>query len=96
MPFDGTLNEISRVLLDARALIEIGWCQNAIRYGDAVCMRGAIESVDAPFGAKHLALDELKAAIGGGLISVWNDAPERSKEEVLAAFDRAIFGVSHD
>jgi hypothetical protein len=36
------------------------------------------------------ARERLRAAIGNLSIPGWNDAPERTHAEVLAAFDRAI------
>jgi hypothetical protein len=38
----------------------------------------------------HAGYCRLADAIGGDLISAWNDDNYRTKEEVLAAFDRAI------
>ncbi|MDI3261174.1 MAG: hypothetical protein QJR02_15925 [Sinobacteraceae bacterium] len=34
--------------------------------------------------------DILRTALGGRLVAPWNDAPERTQAEVVAAFDRAI------
>ncbi len=55
------------------------------------CIVGAIGSVSME--QQHAAWGPLIAAIGGPAnlhIPNWNDAPERTHAEVLAAFDRAI------
>ena len=59
---------------------------------DAVCWcgYGAINYVG--WGLKHILMDAgfaINAAVGG-YFPDWQDAPERTHAEVLAAFDRAI------
>jgi len=88
----------SDILRAARGLIaEPGhWAQGASRVGVAVCAAEAIDSsVGRDYDAIDVAYRYLKRIIGAdpgveGFISSWNDAPERTHAEVLAAFDAAI------
>jgi hypothetical protein len=89
-------------LREARALIERGWTQGAnardemgdrlfVDTDEAVCfcMMGAIIAAVPPdqlLAAEHL----LKRAVNDEGVEYWNDAPERTQSEVLAAFDKAI------
>lgn len=60
------------------------------------CAMGAIAAVNGMYPTSTLTgVDQLDAAIGApredeAEILIWNDAPERTKAEVLAAFDKAI------
>ena len=61
------------------------------------CMLGAVmraaSEIEPGAAAYHLsgvALGCLRNVIGNGLISDFNDDPDRTHDEVLAAFDRAI------
>jgi hypothetical protein len=93
MPFDGTqLDETTKLLIAARERIERGWCQKKMRLGGEVCMVGAM----ADARANEEAWRRMARATGIANLAVladWNDRPERTKEEVLAAFDRAIASV---
>lgn len=102
MPFDGTHyiteDHIRSILRQGRARVERGWCQNHYEqhrrwyeFGKpkaSYCLLGAInEDEDAIIPLLH--------AIGlpfGDFEDLWewNDAPERTKEEVLAVFDAAL------
>lgn len=74
-----------------------GWCQyDEVNERGNVCMNGAIRMVsigDPGVGLRgdcplyDAACDEVGIALGS-LGAVWNDAPGRTKEEVLAVFDR--------
>lgn len=60
------------------------WCiRGAVR---RVCLTG--ESSESPLWGK--VLHTLSTTLGRGGLAEWNDAPERTKEEVLSLFDRAI------
>jgi hypothetical protein len=99
------VSAIADKLCEARALIERGWCQ-IDQARDALgrdcdphdpkavcwCVYGAFNAVDAP----NEALKPLQLATGEILLANWNDAPERTQAEVLAAFDRAIELVERD
>jgi hypothetical protein len=59
------------------------------------CAAGAIGRVNGRWpNSGLLGMEQLSRAIGGdgheADILTWNDAPERTQAEVLAAFDRAI------
>ncbi len=94
MPFDGTQSPITMALTRARALVEKGWIQKCMRSRDGVCIMGAVE---------HLAENLLYQRVNILLIQAiteqqgrkmlpaeYNDTPDRTKEEVLAVYDRAI------
>jgi hypothetical protein len=84
MPFDGTrLTPVTQALIAGRRRIEDGWCQGVMRRRGAVCAIGAISRNAG-------ALEVLYRAFGEGHIPKWNDTPGRSKEDVLALYDRAI------
>jgi hypothetical protein len=85
MPFDGTqLSPVTQALIAGRRRIEEGWCQGSMRTREGVCAIGAIS-----YNPK--AIEVLYRAFGEDrYIPKWNDAPGRSKEEVLALYDRAI------
>ena len=94
-----------RVLRKARELIESGWCQGRPHNGLRTKRCASQAIFDAtPYHVDGLADVRLAEsaelyfihAIGGEGIPGWNDAPYRTKEEVLAAFDRAIRMVSND
>ena len=92
MPFDGIeLSPITKTLMKGRKRIEAGWCQGAFRMGGAVCAVGAVsEDPDDP--VVSTALKVLESAFGSAVTDIpeWNDSPDRTKEEVLALYDRAI------
>jgi hypothetical protein len=93
------VSPVADKLREARALIERGWTQKVgardsggtpVWGGEKAavswCAVGAICTV----GAKMAPFRQANNLNGWGGISVWNDAPERTQAEVLAAFDKAI------
>lgn len=84
---------IADKLREARALVERGWTQGSFHAVDGKCCAyGALMDV-SPLRDIDPLQDALGAAIGvRGAYKLWdwNDAPERTQAEVLAAFDRAI------
>ena len=85
----------------ARALIDKPekWCQGGFHKGDSFCAAGALREpwmtkpVREEYYGESRAAELLAKAVGiydFNLISRWNDAPERTHAEVLAAYDRAI------
>ena len=94
----------TQILIEARRVIESGWCTRASARTDkgipcewdeakacSWCSTGAVLHVASMFvPARVYALRFLREAIGQYSIVGWNDAPGRTKEEVLAGFDRAI------
>lgn len=75
-------------------LLERGWCQGdyAALYADKP--RKCCAGTALPCGIGGMgALEILKVANGIPLsigIGEWNDAPERTREDVLTAYDKAI------
>lgn len=70
-------------------------------YPPSDCAVTAISFVGSPMGSRIDARKRLAKAIGlpdGEVFTIadWNDAPERTKAEVLAAFDRAIKEVPNE
>lgn len=93
------------ILKGARALIEKGWCQGRYatdtngapaseRSDNAVCfcISGALFRLGAGAGAP--ASYAVRAAIDYAYLVAWNDKRGRTKEQVLAAFDKAIAAES--
>ena len=94
----------TQILIESRRLLEQGWTTRASARTDKGipcewdeakacqwCATGAMLHVVSMFAPAHFhALNFLREAIGQHSIVAWNDAPGRRKEEVLAAFDRAI------
>lgn len=88
------ISPVQQVLLDAAESIEkYGWCQGRGGVnGGPRCALGAL--VHAANNERSLyagALLGLTRIIGSGVV-YWNDAPERTKAEVIAAL-RAAAGV---
>lgn len=92
-------------LVKARALIAdpAKWGKGRRRHDrplDTCCAAEAIEEVEPPSPRRRAAYCALEQAAGivrppmGSVIVDWNDAPERTHAEVLAAFDKAIASAS--
>jgi hypothetical protein len=84
MPFDGTqLSPATQALIEGRQQIEAGWCQGIARMAGAVCTAAAVShSLNA--------IQMLYRALGHERIVDFNDAADRTKEDVLDLYDRAI------
>lgn len=89
---------IAEILRAGKArLLKDGWCQGdeeALREHSQRCCAATAISKSVPdwkmgMAACQLFEDSNTITLGGG-ISDWNDAPERTLEEVLAAYDNAI------
>lgn len=86
-----------RLLLAAADHIErYGWCQGRAyaRLGFNVpsCMYGAIcDQEHFPKGARAMAEIKVNEALGG-FMAHWNDAPERTKPEVIAKLRAVALG----
>ncbi len=92
-----------KLLTEARGLIENnGWCQGALwNNSGEYCIYGALFHVHcgSPHGNVTSILAEARTSLclaskaqpatPSGLVK-WNNTPGRTKEEVLAAFDKAI------
>jgi hypothetical protein len=94
MPFDGTqLSPVTQALIVGRDRIEAGWCQNRMLVRKYVWPRGFEVSVCmlAAGGDPEILLSAV-ADLGFTARSLpeFNDAPERTKGDVLAVYNRAI------
>jgi hypothetical protein len=85
------IDEAGKILLDAADYIERhGWCQNvyANEFGN-VCVMGAllhfVQWPDYPEGRAKEIMPRLTKYLGVTRVDNWNDAPGRTKEEVVAA-----------
>lgn len=87
------------ILTEARGYVAQGWTQGATaRMSDGTpisprkdaavcwCIVGAALRAGDPVEA----WSALAAHLNGCLVTVWNDAPGRTQEEVLTLFDKAI------
>ncbi len=80
-----------QVRKDAKAaadyIREHGWCQGTfVNKNGCVCAGGAINR--ACIRDSHLLYDAFDSEIGTTNTFGWNDTPGRTKEEVLAVFDK--------
>jgi hypothetical protein len=94
MPFDGTkISQVTESLISGRRRLEAGWCQNTCqtrrwewpgRVVESFCMIGAGGDPESLLRAiRRLGYDPRD-------VPAFNDAPWRTKEEVLAVYDEAI------
>jgi hypothetical protein len=92
-------------MIVARERVVAGWCQGAVaRDGDGRAvdprsldarrwsMLGALLAGwnGGPVADLGRAVNSLRASTGQSPLEVWNDRPERTQQEVVAAFERAI------
>ncbi len=90
------LPQVARDLLKAREVLDRdGWLKGALgANGGPKCATGAVDSVTAgdPWAActarGRNARHHLRLVITNGVMD-WNDAPSRTKQQVLDAFDAA-------
>lgn len=94
------------ILREARALIAKGWAQGAFardKCGSKVlhyspdacawCLSGALRAAWGGSEEYLHARNFVVAVIGASCLPTWNDAPDRTKEDVLAALDEVISRV---
>jgi hypothetical protein len=94
MPYNGTnLDEVTKLLIEARERVAQGWCQKRFRSKGRVCALGAL----GVNGQSSITVLQRRAMVRLRLtnnlhtaIGQWNDLEGQSQENVLAAFDRAI------
>lgn len=90
------VDEVGQVLLDAADYIEKhGWCQG--NYCDPlgrVCALGALNIVSCgiPNHTEGIAINAAIRLMWNLRITQWNDHPERTKEEVIAALRKVALG----
>jgi hypothetical protein len=91
------LDEIGKTLLAAADLIEKnGWCQRGFFHGERSCALGAIRRVTHlrhNHDNYYSATVRLEIQIGMRSVGAWNDQPERTQEEVIAALRKAAYYV---
>jgi hypothetical protein len=84
------VNAVAEKLVKARKLVERGWTQGSYHTQcgrhSRYCAEGALAMSNGLCDAELF----LRKAVGQFNIILWNDAPERTQAEVLAAFDKAI------
>jgi hypothetical protein len=69
---------------NALGLSTYAWHPSAVCF----CAMGAIQASVERYADKEGCYRALRAVVG--FIAKWNDAPERTEEEILAAFSQAI------
>jgi hypothetical protein len=88
------------VLMNAASIVERGWCQDRYNDGDRSCAKGAIYRAAREARVDFLpVLKALAAVLPQGdpellcPIALWNDAPERTQAEVVAAMRQAAEAI---
>ena len=97
MPFDGSnglpASPLTQMLAEARQQLANGWCQHRTRQRGSACMIGSlsVSDYDVFVEAERLLLKAIRD-LGHPQASVaaFNDAPVRTKHQVLQVYDRAI------
>ncbi|GAC1439067.1 MAG: hypothetical protein NVSMB58_35400 [Terriglobales bacterium] len=80
-----------KVLTVARMKIQRGWCQGTYtKAPNFYCLVASIGDQFAPYEPSQRSRNLLRMVTGCESLPDWNDAPERTKTEVLAALDKAI------
>lgn len=78
-----------QLLLDAAGYIrEHGWCQKMARVGERACVMQAMFEVSRDPDARREGIERVKRAVGELSLSIWNDRPVRTKEEVIATLEK--------
>lgn len=91
------------ILIRGKERIKDGWCQGSLwtdtegvdcdlNRAACYCALGAITEVEVD--SEHDAYCILVGQLGGDRLSDWNDDPDRTKQEVLDLFTRAIHECS--
>lgn len=58
------------------------------------CAAEAIDAVDSDLDQRHASYRAIQSAASVNSLVYWNDAPERTHADILAAFDKAIEDAS--
>jgi hypothetical protein len=100
-----------RLMAEARERVATGWCQGAVaedEHGRAVgpassdarrwsVLGAVLASWDGgPVAELGQAVASLRASTEESPLEVWNDRPERTQRDVIAAFERAIESLVRD
>lgn len=72
-------------------LVDYGWCQKALRWYGAFCLLGACNQVRSGH-YDTVGSPPMRLTVPGKWLNPpqWNDAPERTFSDVLAAIDARI------
>ena len=96
MPFDATpITKTARVLLAAADLIERdGWVQGITRCHAGRCMIGAVSDAAPARFDLWPAIERINETLGRpfadpATVAYWNDAPGRTRDEVVALLRQA-------
>lgn len=88
------MDEVGKILLGTASYIEAhGWCQGSYEKNGAVCIVGAICRVvpdNSGYQLRADSVDRLETHLDS-CATDYNDAPGRTKEEVLAALRKAAY-----
>ena len=93
-PLPAQLDEASKLLLKAAALIEVrGWVQGNFECSRGYCIGGAAIRADTTLGrvVYPIALKRVSASLGTFYVG-WNDTPGRTKDEVVAKLRAVALG----
>jgi hypothetical protein len=97
MPFDGTTYEIAspvtHMLAEGKDRVQRGWCQQTMRQRGSVCIIGSLKVLDFEsfVQAENLLLDAVNLlGYPQRTVRDFNDDISRTKEQVLAVYDKAI------
>jgi hypothetical protein len=75
-----------QVLSEAAAILEIhGWIRGYLENGNGYCLIGALRVTHASDLDKHEAAVRFAMRLNIRSLAGWNDAPKRTKGEVIAA-----------
>jgi hypothetical protein len=93
---------VAATLAEARKLIAQGWtqgkCKRVVDGVECWCLLGAMGQAAPDYKPRELAFAALFLSLGdddlylssSSNLTEWNDAPDRTQEDVLALIDRAI------
>jgi hypothetical protein len=97
MPFDGqnyeTVPPVTQMMMLGRQKLEGGWCQHMLRRNGYVCMVGSLTLTDLKMDAvaqKFMYEAIREYGYSHSTIEEFNDDKNRTKEQVLEVYDRAI------
>jgi hypothetical protein len=87
------MDTTSKILLRAAELIaERGWAQGSLRADDeSMCALVAIANADETGTQRYAAYGVLLKLLPDGRVANWNDAPERTAEEVIDTLIAAAY-----
>lgn len=94
-------SDVHTVLVRAKGhLLNDGWCQNALHDDEGRhCALGAILAATGQRtfdvgSAGAAAAGNLRRSLSGDSVAYWNNARERTFDDIIAAFDRVILSTA--